>query len=70
MKKFLLLMLFVLKALVCVSPLIGVVTLTYFLTLFVSTWFGFLFILVLPSIALCIILYAIIDPIDTLTDAL
>lgn len=70
MKKFLLIMLFILQALVCISPFIGSVALAYFLTLYVSAWFGFLFILVIPALALCIILSDIMDPIDTLTDAL
>ena len=70
MKKFLLIMLFSLQALVCISPIIGVVTLAYFLTLYVSAWFGFLFILAIPALALCIILADIIDPIDTLIGAL
>ena len=70
MKKFLLIMLFVLKALVCVSPIIGAVDVAYFLMLFVSVWFGFLFILIIPAIALSIILSDIIDPLDTLTEAL
>ena len=70
MKKFLLIMLFILQALVCISPIIGAVVVAYFLTLYVSAWLGFLFILVIPALALCIILSDIMDPLDTLTDAL
>lgn len=70
MKKFLLIMLFILQALVCISPFIGAVSLAYFLTLFVSAWFAFLFILIIPAIALCIILSDIMQPLDTLDEAL
>ena len=69
MKKFLLLMLFVLKVVLISSPIIGILVLTCILNSMVSSWFTFLLILEIPAVALSIFLAFILDPIDTLDDA-
>ena len=69
MKKFLLLMLFVLKGVLISSPIIGILVLTCILNSMVSSWFTFLLILEIPAVALSIFLAFILDPIDTLDDA-
>ena len=69
MKKFLLLMLFVLKVVLISSPIIGILILTGILNSMVSSWFTFLLILEIPAVALSIFLAFILDPIDTLDDA-